>query len=544
MKKTNSSWMKWVMGGWLTALVVLGTLSVFGDNVKRLTGASADALSGEEQVTPRTRTFHMGGVDSKKSLMNFGERNNAEYGGAGYAPAPVQASAAPNQLVTADHDALSTFAIDVDTASYTYARRQLQGGLRVEPSTVRVEEWVNAFRYHLEAPKDAPWAIHAEGAPSPFTAGRTLLKVSLQGRRFSNTERKPANLVFLVDTSCSMAGPDRMGLARKAMHTMVDGLDERDTVAIATYAGESTLRLRATNADEKAVIHHVIDGLSNGGGTAMESGMVLAYREAVKRVRPGVESRVLVFTDGDANIGATGSGDILSSVQGYVRDGVTLTTVGFGMGNYRDNALEQLADKGNGQSLYIDGAAELERVFGQSNLPSLLQVISKDVKVQVAFDERVVRRYRLLGYENRDVRDEDFRNDAVDGGELHAGHTVTALYELELTGNVGALGTISVRGKQPANEQAFELSTRVPQSVLARSVNEATADFRFATAVAMAADVLRGNANAGVSLREAKALAETAASDWPERREFVSLLNRALSGEAPVNAASASNYQY
>jgi hypothetical protein len=176
--------------------------------------------------------------------------------------------------------------------------------------------------------------------------------------------------------------------------------------------------------------------------------------------------------------------------------------------------------------------------------PPVNAYISKDVKVQVAFDERVVRCYRLLGYENRDVRDEDFRNDAVDGGELHAGHTVTALYELELTGNTGALASISVRGKQPANGQAFELATRVPQSALARSVNEATADFRFATAVAMAADVLRGNAHAGVSLREAKALAETAASDWPERREFVSLLNRALSGEGLVSAPLAANYQY
>lgn len=542
MKRTNSSWMKWVVGGWLTAVVALGGLTLFGDNLKRLTGSSADALAGYEAVQPGTKNFRAGG-DTKKSLMTFGS-NFEEYGNQGYAPAPVQHAETPNQLVTADHDALSTFAIDVDTASYTYARRQLQGGLRVEPSTVRVEEWVNAFRYHLDAPNDAPWAIHAEGAPSPFTAGRTLLKVSLQGRRFSNAERKPANLVFLVDTSCSMAGADRIELAKKSMHTLVDGLDERDTVAIATYAGGSSLPLRATNADEKAVIHRTIDRLETGGGTAMESGMVLAYREAVKGVRAGVESRVLVFTDGDANIGATNSGDILSSVQGYLRDGVTLTTVGFGMGNYRDGALEQLADKGNGQSLYIDRAAELERVFGQSNLPSLLQVISKDVKVQVAFDERVVRRYRLLGYENRDVRDEDFRNDAVDGGELHAGHTVTALYELELTGNPGALGTISVRGKQPANEQPFELSSQVPQSVLARSVNEATADFRFATAVAMAADVLRGNANAGLTLREAKALAETAASDWPERREFVALLNRALSGEAPVNSASASNYQY
>ncbi len=542
MKETNSSWMKWVVGGWLTAVVALGGLTLFGDNLKRLTGSSADALAGHDEVLPSTKNFRAGG-DTKKSLMTFGSNFEA-YGNQGSAPAPVQHAEAPNQLVTADHDALSTFAIDVDTASYTHARRQLEGGLRVEPSTVRVEEWVNAFRYHLDAPKDAPWAIHAEGAPSPFTAGRTLLKVSLQGRRFSNAERKPANLVFLVDTSCSMAGADRIELAKKSMHTLVDGLDERDTVAIATYAGGSSLPLRATNADEKAVIHRTIDRLDTGGGTAMESGMVLAYREAVKGVRAGVESRVLVFTDGDANIGATNSGDILSSVQGSVRDGVTLTTVGFGMGNYRDGALEQLADKGNGQSLYIDRAAELERVFGQSNLPSLLQVISKDVKVQVAFDERVVRRYRLLGYENRDVRDEDFRNDAVDGGELHAGHTVTALYELELTGNTGALGTISVRGKQPANEQPFELSSQVPQTVLARTVNEATADFRFATAVAMAADVLRGNANAGVTLREAKALAETAASDWPERREFVALLNRALSGEAPVNAASAANYQY
>jgi Ca-activated chloride channel homolog len=176
--------------------------------------------------------------------------------------------------------------------------------------------------------------------------------------------------------------------------------------------------------------------------------------------------------------------------------------------------------------------------------PPVNAYISKDVKVQVAFDERVVRCYRLLGYENRDVRDEDFRNDAVDGGELHAGHTVTALYDLELTGNTGALASISVRGKQPANGQAFELATRVPQSALARSVNEATADFRFATAVAMAADVLRGNAHAGVSLREAKALTETAASDWPERREFVSLLNRALSGEGLVSAPLAANYQY
>ncbi len=528
MKKTNG-WMKWVVGTWCTVLLVMLGLTLFGDNIRKLMGSSADALSGEDAVYPATRTFRAGGIDTKKTLRTFG--GEGTYAQA--APAAPQPTVAPNQLTTADGDALSTFAIDVDTASYTYARRQLSSGLRVEPSTVRVEEWVNAFRYHLEAPKDAPWAIHAEGAPSPFTAGRTLLKVALQGRRFTNAERKPANLVFLVDTSGSMSGPDRIDLAKRSMHQLVDALDERDTVAIATYAGSSMLVLPATNAADATAIHRAVDRLSAAGGTSMETGMVLAYREAAKGVREGVSSRVLVFTDGDANIGATRSEDILAAVKSHVDDGVTLTTVGFGMGNYRDDRLEQLADKGNGQSLYIDGAAEMERVFSTQNLAGLLQVISKDVKVQVEFDTKVVRRYRLLGYENRAVRDEDFRNDAVDGGELHAGHTVTALYELELTGVQGALGTVSVRGKQPGNGAAFEVSSAIGQQVLASNVNDASADFRFATAVAMAADVLRGNPAAGVTLREAKALAETASSDWPERREFVGLLERALSGEAP-----------
>lgn len=528
MKKTNG-WMKWVVGTWCSVLLVMLGLTLFGDNIRKLTGASADALSGEDAVYPATKTFRAGGIDTKKTLRTFGAENT--YGQA--APASPQPTVRPNQLVTADADARSTFAIDVDTASYTYARRQLNSGLRVEPSTVRVEEWVNAFRYHLEAPKDAPWAIHAEGAPSPFTAGRTLLKVALQGRRFTNAERKPANLVFLVDTSGSMSGPDRIDLAKRSMHQLVDALDQRDTVAIATYAGSSMLVLPATNAADAIDIHRAIERLSAAGGTSMETGMVLAYREAAKGVREGVSSRVLVFTDGDANIGATRSEDILAAVKSHVDDGVTLTTVGFGMGNYRDDTLEQLADKGNGQSLYIDGAAEMERVFSTQNLAGLLQVISKDVKVQVEFDTKVVRRYRLLGYENRAVRDEDFRNDAVDGGELHAGHAVTALYELELTGVQGALGTVSVRGKQPGNGAAFEVASAIGPQVLTSSVNDASADFRFATAVAMAADVLRGNRAAGVTLREAKALAETASADWPERREFVGLLERALSGEAP-----------
>ncbi len=525
MTTTNTKWMKWGLGGFFTVTGLLLGLVLFGDNVRRLHGASADSLAGEEYVTPRTRSFAASGTDTRKTLSHFGATTES-YGG----PAAPQPALAPNGFVLADRDAKSTFAIDVDTASYTYARRQLQAGLRVEPTTVRVEEWVNAFRYDLESPTDQPWAIHVEGAPSPFTAGRALLKVSLQGRRVSSEARVPANLVLLVDVSGSMAGEDRLPLAKRAMHQLVDQLDARDRVALVTYAGSTRVVLASTSGADQQPLHRAIDGLAPGGGTAMGNGMELAFREALRHARPGVASRVMVFTDGDANIGPVGHGAILERVKHAVAEGVMLTTVGVGMGNHRAHDLEQLADHGNGQSLYLDGPAEAERVFSQRNLPGLLQVLSKDVKVQVAFEDSVVRRYRLLGYENRDVADADFRNDAVDGGELGAGHTVTALYELELSGP-GPLGTVSVRGLEPTTRAPFEVSRRLSADVLARSVNETSADFRFATAVAMAADVLRGNHAAGVSLREAKALAETALGGWPERAEFVQLLERALSLE-------------
>lgn len=514
MTNGTKTWL-WAMFGSFVALGLVG-LVLFQDNLRALSGSSADALAGEQWVvSPRSSP------DRRKSLKTFALEADPPIG---IASAPPQPTSMPNRAVDSRVDALSTFAIDVDTASYTYARRQLLAGLPLEPTTVRVEEWVNAFRYALEAPKDAPWALHAEGAPSPFDRKKVLLKVALQGRRFSPLERKSANLVFLVDTSGSMAGEDRLPLAKRALRMLVEGLDDRDTVAIATYAGSAQVVLPATNAAKREVLLEAIDSLGSGGSTAMESGMVLAYREAAKGIRPGVETRVMVFTDGDANIGNTTHEALLGAVSGFVRDGVMLTTVGFGMGNYRDHTLEQLADQGNGQSLYVDSLAEAERLFSRSNLPGLLQTISKDVKVQVAFDASVVTRYRLLGYENRDVRDQDFRNDLVDGGELGAGHAVTALYELELSGARGALGTLTVRGKQPGNGAPFELSRRLEQDVLARSIDDASPDFRFATAVAMAADVFRGNAEASVTLEEARALAETAIGEWPERREFLSLL--------------------
>jgi Ca-activated chloride channel family protein len=531
MNPTNTKWTKWVAAGLLSVTGLAGVVVLASDNLRTLSGASADALAGQEGFVARTKSFQASGGDMKKTLKHFGDSAGTLNG-----PAAPQPTAAPNAFVATDADAKSTFAIDVDTSSYTYARRQLTAGLRVEPSTVRVEEWVNAFRYDLPAPREEPWAIHVEGAPSPFTAGRTLLKVSLQGRRLSNEARAPANLVLLVDVSGSMSGADRLPLVKRALHQLVDQLDGRDRVALVTYAGSTEVVVPSTSAADPRALHGAIDRLGAGGSTAMGSGMELAYAEALRHARAGVSSRVMVFTDGDANIGPVGHQAILSRIRGAVADGVMLTTVGVGMGNFRDHELEQLADHGNGQSLYLDGPAEVERVFSRRALPGLLQVLSKDVKVQVAFDDQVVRRYRLLGYENRDVRDEDFRNDAVDGGELGVGHTVTALYELELAGP-GPLGAVSVRGLEPRTGTAFEVRRRMGAEVLARSVNEASADFRFATAVAMAADVMRGNRGAGVTLREAKALAETAVGDWPERQEFVGLLQQALRVESAAAQA-------
>lgn len=259
----------------------------------------------------------------------------------------------------------------------------------------------------------------------------------------------------------------------------------------------------------------------------MGSGMELAYQLAVRQVQPGHVSRVIVLTDGDANIGANvTAAQMLAAVKGYVQEGVTLTTVGFGMGNYRASALEQLADSGNGHAVYIDGEQEAQRVFG-TEVAGTLEYLAKDVKVQVAFEPSVVKSYRLVGYENRDVKDADFRDDTVDGGELGSGHAVTALYEVELTGAGGELGRVTVRGLHVDTSKPFEVSAPLAREALAETLADASKDLRFATAVALAADVLRGNPVAEYPLSRIAQLAEDAADERPERLEFASLVRKA-----------------
>lgn len=440
-----------------------------------------------------------------------------------------------NGWVETGRDRLSTFAADVDTASYAIARRKLREGTVPPPESVRVEEFVNYFRYRLPQPKDGALGVTLDAAPSPFTAGKTLLRVGVQGRRLAMSERKPAHLTFLVDVSGSMGSPDKLPLAQRALRILVDSLHDGDTVALVTYAGSVRLVLPHTGLEKKAVIHEAIEALSAGGSTAMGSGIELAYQQAAKVLDGKSVSRVVILSDGDANVGPGSHQQLLKLIAGHVKEGVTVTTVGFGMGNYRDDVMEQFANKGNGNHHYVDSLFEAKRIF-QTELGGTLEVIAKDVKLQVDFDPEQVKRYRLVGYENRDLADDDFRNDRVDAGEIGSGHTVTALYELELRPGAGdRLCTVRVRAKPPQGETAAEASFPFKASQLSARFDQAPDDLRFATAVMGAAEVFRQSPHAKQwSLDAIREIAASASGGEADRREFVELIDRARPVFRPV----------
>jgi Ca-activated chloride channel homolog len=431
-----------------------------------------------------------------------------------------------NPMTDTAKDRLSTFAVDVDTASYAIARRKILSGEMPPPASVRVEEFVNYFRYDYAGPTDgAPFAVHMDAAPSPFTKGRHLLRVGVKAKDLSLRERKSAHLVFLVDVSGSMHSADKLELAKRAMRILVDNLKDGDTVALVTYAGSTRVVLEPTGLEKKAEIVSALEDLRAGGSTAMSSGIELAYDLAARNLGDDSVSRVIVLSDGDANVGNTGHDQILETIAGKVKEGVTLSTIGFGMGNYKDTMMEQLANKGNGNYFYIDGLNEARKVF-QEQLGGTLEVVAKDVKIQVDFDPDAVKRYRLVGYENRDIADHDFRNDKVDAGEIGAGHSVTAIYEVELTDKAKSLATVRIRAKQPRGTKATEKAYAFNRDRLHESFAAAPADFRFATAVMAAAEVLRRSPHASDwTIEEIRAIARNAsAGDDAERQEFIALL--------------------
>ena len=397
-----------------------------------------------------------------------------------------------NPFVDTENDHFSTFAMDVDTASYTVMRRFLRDGHLPDPDSVRVEEFVNFFDQGYEQPEEAAFAIHIDGSPSPFGGeNHWLMRVGLQGRSIAAEDRNDATLIFVIDVSGSMSRENRLGLVKRSLHLLVSELRPADEVGIVIYGSRGSVLLQPTSGDRKETIMGAIDALRPGGSTNAAEGLVLGYEMAIERVQPGRITRLLLLSDGVANVGRTGADSILELVNSFVEERVRLSTVGFGMGNYNDVLMERLANDSDGSYAYVDTLAEARRIFVE-NLTGTLQIIAKDAKVQVDFDPQVVSRYRLVGYENRRVADRDFRNDAVDAGEVGAGHTVTALYELKLKeGASGPIGTVYVRYEDPDTYAVTEISRVFDVGELALDFKETPARFQLAAVVAEYAEILR-----------------------------------------------------
>jgi Ca-activated chloride channel family protein len=436
-----------------------------------------------------------------------------------------------NDFVDTVSQRLSTFAIDVDTASYSLAKRKLLEGSLPQPESVRVEEFLNAFSYEYPGPDDGPFAVHFDAAPSPYDERRHLLRIGVQARRLAEEQRSPAHLTFLVDVSGSMSSPDKLPMVKQALSLLVRNLKRGDTVAIVSFADWAREILPPTGVEQRGRILEAIERLHASGSTAMAAGLVEAYKTAGRSLAPGSISRVIMLSDGDANVGPTQSQQMLSLVRAQVLEGVTLTTVGLGTGNYQDVTMEQLADKGNGNYHYVGSLADARKIFDEQ-LGGTLQVVAKDVKIQVAFNSESVRRYRLVGYENRALTAQQFRDDQVDAGEIGAGHSVTAIYEVELDPRRGAqsLATVRVRSKTPRGEGASEQAFVFSQRDLSGTFEAAPTDLRFAAGVMGVAEMLRHSPHAqGWRFGTATRAVCDAAGGIPDRVELCNIA-RSIAG--------------
>jgi Ca-activated chloride channel family protein len=397
-----------------------------------------------------------------------------------------------NPFVDTYEDHLSTFALDVDTASYSLARRYVNDGNIPPSDAIRVEEFVNYFDPGYPTPPDVAFGIYADGAPSPFQHdGTYILRFGIQGYQVAEYARKPASLTFVIDVSGSMDWENRLWLVKQSLQMLVDRLRPDDTVSIVVYGSDARIVLFPTSGEDRAAILNAIYSLQTEGATNAEAGLRLGYQIAWQAFRPEAINRVILCSDGVANVGNTGPDAILETIRGYVETGITLTSVGFGMGNFNDVLMEQLADNGDGSYAYVDDLDEAQKLFVE-DLTATLQVIALDAKIQVDFNTDVVAYYRLIGYENRDVADQDFRNDAVDAGEIGAGHSATALYAVMFRPNTeGRIATVQLRWEDPDTHQVTEINGNFNTWDLAASFENADPRYQLAVVVAQYADVLR-----------------------------------------------------
>ena len=415
------------------------------------------------------------------------------------------------------YDHLSTFALDVDTASYAVHRRYIQDGQLPPIEAVRAEEFINAFEQGYEPPASAAFTIYADGGPTPFTSdGSYFLRFGIQGYRVPDYARKPLALTFVIDVSGSMGMENRLGLVKRALELLVEQLNREDTVAIVVYGSNARQVLDPTDGDQYREIMRAIDRLSPEGSTNAEAGLRLGYRSAMTSYNPEASNRVILCSDGVANTGKTSADDILEMVAGYVAEGVDLTSVGFGMGNFNDVLLEQLANDGNGNYFYVDTLEAAEKVFDE-DLTGTLQTIAYDAKAQVDFNPDVVAEYRLIGYENREIADQQFRDDRVDAGEIGAGHTVTALYQVKLLrGADGRIATVQLRWQDAETREVREINGNFNTWDLYASFEESDPRYQLAVLVSAYAEVLRASPYVDTNLGELASLARYVARQLPE----------------------------
>ncbi|MCB9935585.1 MAG: von Willebrand factor type A domain-containing protein [Planctomycetes bacterium] len=398
-----------------------------------------------------------------------------------------------NPFVDTEDDRLSTFGLEHDTGSYTIVRGYLNDGNLPPAEAVRVEEFVNYFDYGYIKPAIDPFSITMDAAPSRYGADLTncyLLRVGVQAREIPAADRKPAVLTFVIDVSGSMSGEARLGLVQRGLKLLVEQLREGDKVGIAVFGSRGYQYMDYKDAWQKDEILASIDRLSTEGSTNAEEGLKVGYQMATAAYKEGWTNRVILCSDGVANVGATQAEGILNTVIEHRRKGITLSTLGFGMGNYNDTLMEQLGDKGDGHYAYVDSIDEAKRIF-VDNLTGALEVVGRDVKIQIEFNPDVVKSYRLLGYVNRDIKDEDFRNDKVDGGEISAGHAATALYEIKLyEGHTGPIGYATIRYKEDELQEPIEISQEVFTTQVASNWESADKGLRLAGNVAEFAEIL------------------------------------------------------
>jgi Ca-activated chloride channel family protein len=455
-----------------------------------------------------------------------------------------------NDFLRTSADPLSTFSIDVDTASYSNIRRFLKSGTIPPTGAVRIEELLNYFEYDYPTPTgDVPFSTFVEAGACPWNAEHRLVHIGLRGKTIAAEEIPPRNLVFLLDVSGSMSSHDKLPLLKSAMEILVQQLNEEDSVAIVVYAGASGLVLPATHGDDKQRIFQALRDLRSGGSTNGGAGIRLAYRTARENFRKDAINRVILATDGDFNVGTTSRSELIKLIEKEREDGVFLTVLGLGRGNLQDATMEQLANKGNGNYAYLDSIDEAKKVLGQQ-VGGTLITIAKDVKIQVEFNPRLVKAYRLIGYENRKMAAQDFANDKKDAGEIGAGHSVTALYEivpvgaktkladapklnyqtpskLSIAADSRELMTLRLRYKQPTGSK----SQLITQGIVDPGAHaKTTREFDFAAGVAMFGMLLRESKFKGSSnYTLASELAQGGLGNDPHgyRKEFLELVNRA-----------------